>query len=377
MTAWVLLVTVLWLAYANGANDNFKGVATLYGSGTTGFRAALSWSTLATLAGSCAAVLLARRLAATFSGEGILSGELMGTWPIRISVAGAAAVTILLATVLGMPTSTTHALLGALLGAAFAADPERMRWGVLQGRFLQPLLLSPLAAIAGAGLCYPLLRAARAGLGITRETCVCVGDLSPQPANPAAALAPFARLPAPARAVPALTVGPEAVCRERYLGRVLGLSAQAMVDRVHFLSAGVVCFARAVNDTPKIAALMIAAGRWLSWLHLGLIALAMAVGGVLGSRKVARTMGKRITALNSGQGLTANLVTAAFVLGASRLGLPVSTTHVACGSIFGIGLVRRSADGKVIAQILAAWVTTLPVAALLGGGLFSLLRPLA
>jgi PiT family inorganic phosphate transporter len=85
-------------------------------------------------------------------------------------------------------------------------------------------------------------------------------------------------------------------------------------------------------------------------------------------------MSERITSLNPGQGLTANLVTAALVLGASRLGLPVSTTHVSCGAIFGIGLIGRSSEWKTIARILTAWATTLPLAALLAAGAFWLLK---
>jgi phosphate/sulfate permease len=66
--------------------------------------------------------------------------------------------------------------------------------------------------------------------------------------------------------------------------------------------------------------------------------------------------------------------TAMLVLFASRLGLPVSTTHVSCGSIFGIGAVNRSARWQTISKILLTWVTTLPVAALISGLLYRLLQ---
>jgi PiT family inorganic phosphate transporter len=100
----------------------------------------------------------------------------------------------------------------------------------------------------------------------------------------------------------------------------------------------------------------------------------MAVGGLLNARKTAETMAHRVTAMNAGQGFTANLVTGFLVIFASKLGLPVSTTHVSCGSLFGIGTVTRQARWKTITGILLAWVTTLPVAALLGAGIFLLLR---
>jgi PiT family inorganic phosphate transporter len=78
--------------------------------------------------------------------------------------------------------------------------------------------------------------------------------------------------------------------------------------------------------------------------------------------------------MNPGQGFTANLVTAVLVTTASRFGLPVSTTHVSAGSLFGIGIVNRTARLKMILAILLAWVTTLPLGALLAGSVYLSLR---
>jgi len=103
----------------------------------------------------------------------------------------------------------------------------------------------------------------------------------------------------------------------------------------------------------------------------------MALGGLVGARKVADTMSKKIVTLNSGQGFVANLTTAALVIAASRFGLPVSTTHVATGGLFGIGTINKTAKGKTIANILLAWVTTLPVGALVGAGTYLLMRAFA
>ena len=105
-----------------------------------------------------------------------------------------------------------------------------------------------------------------------------------------------------------------------------------------------------------------------------IIGAAIAVGGLLGARRVAETMSQKITAMSPIQGLSANLVTGLLVILASRLSLPVSTTHVSCGALFGIGMVTRTARWKTIAGILVAWVTTLPVAGLLGALCFLLLR---
>ena len=99
----------------------------------------------------------------------------------------------------------------------------------------------------------------------------------------------------------------------------------------------------------------------------------MAVGGLLSARRVAETMSRKITRLNPGQGFTANLVTAFMVTVASRLGLPVSTTHVSVGALFGIGLVNGTARRKTVLSILVAWVTTLPTGAIAGAASYAVL----
>jgi PiT family inorganic phosphate transporter len=91
----------------------------------------------------------------------------------------------------------------------------------------------------------------------------------------------------------------------------------------------------------------------------------MAVGGWLNARKVAETMAHKLTGMNPGQGLAANLATAALVTSASWHGLPVSTTHVSVGALLGIGVTTRQVHWKPVAGVLASWVITLPCAALL------------
>ena len=91
----------------------------------------------------------------------------------------------------------------------------------------------------------------------------------------------------------------------------------------------------------------------------------MALGGLLNARKVAETMSRKITRMNSGQGFAANLSTGLLVIAASKFGLPVSTTHVSVGSLFGIGLCNRQANLRVVRNILLSWVVTLPCAAAL------------
>lgn len=163
-------------------------------------------------------------------------------------------------------------------------------------------------------------------------------------------------------------------CVERYQGQMLGVQAGPVLDGLHFLSGGAVGFARGLNDTPKIVALLLAPEAIAPSMGLLLVAVVMAVGGVTNARRVAETMSRKITRMNPGRGFTANLVTAVLVAGASPLGLPVSTTHVSVGSLFGIGLVNSTARAKTIATILLAWVTTLPAGAVLAAGTYLLVR---
>lgn len=87
---------------------------------------------------------------------------------------------------------------------------------------------------------------------------------------------------------------------------------------------------------------------------------AMAIGGVLNARRVAETISRKITPLNQGEGFTANLVTSVLVTTASLHGMPVSTTHVSVGSLFGIGAAKGNINRKVVKEILASWILTLP-----------------
>ena len=177
------------------------------------------------------------------------------------------------------------------------------------------------------------------------------------------------------QALPTLTVGTEASCQERYTGTLFGLSARTSLDALHFLSAGMVSFARGLNDTPKVGAMLLVGGTLSPLAALIGVALVMAMGGLLNARRVAKTLSHRVTAMNPGQGFTANLVTSTIVILASKLGLPVSTTHVSCGALFGIGMVTRQAHWNIIVGILLAWITTLPLAAAFGAlGFFALNR---
>lgn len=370
----MLLIAVgacaMFLAYANGANDNFKGVATLFGSGTTDYRKALGWATLTTLAGSCAAVVLSGGLVKAFSGKGLVPDVLTQDPAFLLAVGLGAALTVMLATVTGFPISTTHALTGALIGAGLTAAGS-INVGKLGQSFFLPLAVSPFVSLAVTSGFYPLLRWARLCLGVERQMCLCIDGGATEPvqlrADGTAVLASSGVV---------LSVGQLQTCTQRYQGRVIGIDAQWILDRLHYLSAGAVSFARGLNDTPKITALVVAAkalGMSLTGSLVG-VGVAMAAGGVISARRVAMTMSQRITTMNHGQGFTANLVTAFLVLFASRWGLPVSTTHVSCGSLFGLGAVTGQGRWAMVRAILLAWVLTLPCAAALAAGVYWVVR---
>jgi PiT family inorganic phosphate transporter len=291
----------------------------------------------------------------------------------------AAGFTVILATVTSFPISTTHALTGALMGAGVVAGwwegQALVNWGALQNTFVLPLLFSPLCAIGLGMLAYGILRDGVRQLGLHKETCICLGETS---SNIAAVPVPLSsgtvNLPVIASSGIELAVDDTRACQEHYVGWIFGFQVQGILDVVHFGSAGLVSFARGLNDTPKLVSLILIEQTLSLQVAAGVMALSMALGGWLNARRVAETMSHKITSLSPGQGLAANSITAFLVILASIIGLPVSTTHVSVGSIFGAGTISRTADANIFGQILLSWGLTLPIAALLSGGVYAIAR---
>jgi inorganic phosphate transporter, PiT family len=367
----LLILTVCFLAWTNGANDTFKGVASLYGCGATNYRTALGWGILSTAAGSLTAISLAAGLLGKFSGKGLVPDSLAGTPEFLVAVALASGITVLLATLLGFPVSTTHALTGSMLGSGWMAVGSGVKLGVLGKGFLLPLLLSPVLAMLAGSLIYFCLHSLRLVFQIPKEWCFCLGLESrtvpvPQPISLFAAQETAPELSA--------SCGTTMECKERYQGNVIGLESQKAMDIAHFLSAGAVGFARGLNDTPKMAALLLVVPQIKVPWAMGLILTSMSIGGLIGARRVAETMAKKITRMNHGQGFSANLGTGLLVTLASVCGLPVSTTHVSVGALTGIGLLNGKADLPVIRKVLMSWLITLPCAAVLGAIIYQVIH---
>lgn len=356
MHADLLLPLAFGLAAANGGNDLSKGIATLVGSGTASHRRAALWGTAWTVAGALAAAWTSTGLLKTFSGRGILSAEALG--PDMLFAVGAGSTAwVVLASRRGWPVSTTHALVGALCGAGWASvGPGAVLWGPMSRKVLVSLALGPF--IAG-GLLWLVWPAFSRAAGFLRGRCLCVMEPSVALAS---GFAPVAFLDSYS-----------ASRRQDCSGRVW--LAPDLAASSHWLAAGLTCFARGMNDAPKVLALA-AAGGTLGFPAFLAGALAMGAGGLWAGRKVTETLGTRVTAMEPDQGLAANAVTAFLVAFASRWGLPVSTTHVASGAVIGLGM-RRDASAlrwDTVKAMAAAWVVTVPAAALLAAAVVLLRR---
>ena len=363
-----LLVTTLFLSYSNGANDNYKGVATLWGSSTTSYRGALLFATVATLLGSFLSLSISTRLIPVFSGKGLVPDSVVGNPYFLISVAAGGGATVWIATLAGFPISTTHSLTGALMGAGYVAVGSGMNVNHLGHSFLLPLLVSPLLAFTLTVFLHRGKTIALNRLGSTGNVCVCSeesGELLTDQGEGTAALTSSGV---------SLSLGREKNCEQNPGVRIWRLDSGRALNSLHYLSAGLVSFSRGLNDTPKIVALLLGMKIMSLPVGIGFVALLMAAGALFHARKVAYVMSKEITEMDHTEGFTANFVTALLVLFASRYGVPVSTTHVSCGSIFGIGFVGGKAQTGVIGQIALSWLVTLPVAALFAGVIFFALK---
>jgi PiT family inorganic phosphate transporter len=224
---------------------------------------------------------------------------------------------------LGLPSSSTHTLFGGLIGAAvIGAGFGAVDWGVLLSKVVIPALLSPLVA-GGVALVATFL-----AYRITRNA------------------------------------------------RIRG--AETGFRHGQTVSASLVSLAHGTNDAQKtmgvITLTFIAAGLLPSgsapplWV-IASCGLAIAVGTYLGGWRIMRTVGRRITDVQSPQGFAAETSSAATILVSSHLGFALSTTQVTSGAVVGSGLGKRlaSVHWGVVGRIATAWVVTLPAAAFVGG----------
>ncbi|MGE0641563.1 MAG: anion permease [Thermoanaerobaculia bacterium] len=354
--AILVLALAALLAFANGANDNSKGVATLVGHGAASPRTALVWAAATTALGALVGILASDGLLQAFRAGFVGGGAELS--PRFFAAALAGAVTwVIFATRFGLPVSTTHAILGGLVGAGLTeVGAAQIGWGVLAQKAALPLLASPLVALA---LVFAAARPLAALARRTESRCLCaIGTLETlAPAGAGEAVV--------ARRGLALVAGDTAACAVH--SPSASVTGRGVARALHWGTSGLVGFARGWNDTPKIAALALVALPAGTSTHGAflLVAAAMALGGLLAGRRVLTTLSERITALPLGESLAASGVSSILVALASWRGLPVSTTHVTTGGIVGAGIARSAREVRwpVVRDVALSWIVTLPAAA--------------
>ena len=324
----IVVVTALVFDFTNGFHDTANAMATSIATGALRPKVAVALSAVLNLVGAFlsieVALTVSNKVVNIQGSEGAPVAALMGTPILTIVFAGlVGGILWNLATwLLGLPSSSSHALFGGLIGAAVAAlGLSGVKWDGVVSSIVIPAVAAPVVA----GL------VAAVGTRLIFRT--------------------VARVPEDRR---------DRAFRWGQIG-----------------SASLVSLAHGTNDAQKtmgvITLALIAHG---SWTDLGAIpfwvkaacAVAIAAGTYIGGWRVIRTLGKGLVEISSPQGMAAETASAAIILSSSHLGMALSTTHVATGSILGSGLGRKGAEVRwaVAGRMAIAWVTTLPAAAAIG-----------
>ncbi|MCS0605113.1 inorganic phosphate transporter [Streptomyces sp. LP11] len=313
----VVIVTALAFDFTNGFHDTANAMATSIATGALAPRTAVLISGVLNLAGA----FLSTEVARTISG-GIVDDARVSPAMIFAGLVGAV-LWNLLTWLAGLPSSSSHALFGGLIGAVWVgAGGDAVHFDKVVEKILIPAVASPVvagvAALIATYLAYRLSARAR------KDT----------------------------------------VSRGFRLGQIA--------------SASLVSLAHGTNDAQKtmgvITLTLISAGAlghdagppvWV----IGAAGLAIGLGTYLGGWRIIRTMGKGLTEIQSPQGFAAETASTAVILTSAHLGFALSTTQVASGSILGAGLGRRLAEVRwgVAGRMVLAWLITLPSAALVGG----------
>jgi PiT family inorganic phosphate transporter len=324
--ALVAVVAVaLFFDFTNGFHDTANSIATSVSTRALSPRAAVAMAAVLNFVGA----FVSFKVAATVA-KGIVDPEAI---TLKILLAGlAGAITWNLITwYLGFPSSSSHALIGGVMGSAIMAQGwDVVEWAGLGQKVLKPSLIAPFAGIAIAFALMTLI------VWVIKRR------------SPAKVSRAFRRL--------------------------------------QLVSGGFVAFAHGTNDAQKtmgiIALALVASGnldanftRPPTWVILS-AALTMAAGTYAGGWRIIRTLGTRIAKIDPPQGFAAQTACASILWTTAHLGYPVSTTHVISGSVMGAGATRglHAVRWGMAGNILLAWVFTIPMAGLVGAGMELLSR---
>jgi len=396
------------MAWNIGANDVANAFGPSVGSGALTIRKAV---VLAAICEFCGAFLVGRNVADTIKG-GIISPEVFSGDVVvfgigMVAALLAAALWLNIATYLSQPVSTTHAIIGAVIGfAVIRSGPGSVQWGKM-GAIAASWVISPLVGGVLAYIVYRLIRRfvlqsrhpvymAKAVVPITLGVVVCILSLSIIYKG----LARY-RLDLPlTTAVPvAILIGTFVTFAARLTIKARTASlrvrlgdrydvVESWFGRMQWITACYMAFAHGANDVANAIGPLAGAVQVFRQQGAALAAKTavppwlLAFGGagiVIGlgtyGYKVIEAVGKKITEITPTRGLSAEIGTATTVLICSKLGLPISTTFVLVGAVMGVGIARGfgALDLSVIKRIFASWLITIPVSAVFCAVIFHVL----
>ncbi len=349
--------------YINGFHDTANAIATSVSTRALKPEHAILLSATANFVG---ALVFGTAVAGTI-GSGIVQDNMIlnnGATVLMAALMGAIAWN-LITWALAIPSSSSHALIGGLIGAAWAAaGANAVQWGNFGFKVLVPLFSSPLLGFA-IGLTVMVLLLNSIGWANPRHAVSAVRRLRSNETP--------AQASATAAAEASQATSPRRI-NERF-------------RRLQILSATYMALSHGSNDAQKTMGIMTLALFSAGAIHektvpvwvILMAATAMSFGTAAGGWRIMKTMGQKVVKLDPVHGFAAETTAASIILGASHFGMPVSTTHVISSAIMGVGTSDRASavHWGVARSIVTAWILTIPCSALIAGCAYLVLHVLS